>query len=359
MSPSFAGEPGKQTDQPKSVTAYCEPWSVRAGETVTLHASSLKPDYAALSLVRLSCGDRSSTGPGFAEEQVETKLPGTVQLDKQPLTPGSFAEVAAIDLVASQKIRLTFSTLLTRVKEPQTLATVVGTAPSGPFSFMVLLGEDGLLRATVGSTELVLRSRPLANRRWYDIEVELALEAGQITGTVTTPPSASPGRDLIETNEGSVSVAAELPAVTVESLFLASEGTRGDLDGRVARPRLELDDIAMSWDLGQDMAGRAMIDASSYHRHGEFHQLPTRAVTGPTWDGSHQRWTDDPSQWAAVHFHKDDLYDAGWTETADRAAARRSAERHLRLPAAAGEPRRPGPVLRAARSRAAPPTCAC
>ena len=63
------------------------------------------------------------------------------------------------------------------------------------------------------------------------------------------------------------------------------------------------------------MGGRTIVDTSSSQRHGIVHQLPTRAVTGPTFDGTHQRWTDDPSQWDAIHFHKGDMYDAGWPIT--------------------------------------------
>ena len=91
---------------------------------------------------------------------------------------------------------------------------------------------------------------------------------------------------------------------------------RGDFDGRIANPSLGFDDDVLCWDLSREMDGRSIIDTSSLRRHGRLHQLPTRAVTGPTWDGTHQRWTDNPSQWDAIHFHKDDLYDAQWGETA-------------------------------------------
>ncbi|MEZ5232928.1 MAG: DUF6605 domain-containing protein [Acidimicrobiales bacterium] len=37
-----------------------------------------------------------------------------------------------------------------------------------------------------------------------------------------------------------------------------------------------------------------------------------RAVTGSRWDGTTQRWSDAPGQYAAIHFHRDDLTDAGW-----------------------------------------------
>ena len=43
--------------------------------------------------------------------------------------------------------------------------------------------------------------------------------------------------------------------------------------------------------------------------------MPTRAVTGANWDGSSDRWTETPSQYGAIHFHADDMADAGWQPT--------------------------------------------
>ncbi|HWK44405.1 MAG TPA: N,N-dimethylformamidase beta subunit family domain-containing protein, partial [Stellaceae bacterium] len=40
--------------------------------------------------------------------------------------------------------------------------------------------------------------------------------------------------------------------------------------------------------------------------------LPTRAMTGSNWRGDVHRWTEDPSQYGAIHFHDDDVGDAGW-----------------------------------------------
>ena len=63
MASLLAGQPtpdDETSDDGKVVTAYCEPWSVRVGEVVTLRASSHRPCDATLSLVRISCGDPTS-----------------------------------------------------------------------------------------------------------------------------------------------------------------------------------------------------------------------------------------------------------------------------------------------------------
>ena len=40
--------------------------------------------------------------------------------------------------------------------------------------------------------------------------------------------------------------------------------------------------------------------------------LPTRAVTGPSWSGSVLNWTERRNEYDAIHFHEDDLLDCNW-----------------------------------------------
>ncbi|WP_204308944.1 N,N-dimethylformamidase beta subunit family domain-containing protein, partial [Klebsiella oxytoca] len=53
-------------------------------------------------------------------------------------------------------------------------------------------------------------------------------------------------------------------------------------------------------------------DIGPHGRHGRCVNLPTRAMTGSRWTGAFHRWTEAPGEWAAIHFHDDDIGDAGW-----------------------------------------------
>ena len=301
----------------KVVTGYCEPWSLRAGQTVVYHASSEQPGPGTLSLVRISCGDPTSAGPGFAEEVVAADLPETVDVPHQPLRPGSYGTVDLSGLRATSRLAFRCHVLATRPQEHQVVASLLGSTLQATLEL-----DEGVLHLRVGGTELVLRPEPLANRRWYQVEVELDLAAGQGRGRVSTADSVSPARDLLEPPTRPVEGPLAIGPEPVELDQLVFGGTAdhaadgGAYDGRIAAPALTIDSTELWWDLAQDMAGRAIVDGSGRHRHGQLHQLPARGVTGPTWDGTIQRWTDDPTQWDAVHFHKDDLYDAGWAATA-------------------------------------------
>ena len=301
----------------KLITGYCEPWSVRAGEPLVLRASSHAPGPAELSLVRISCGDPTKAGPGFAEIEVASDLPSSVELVDQPLLPGSYGTVDLSGLAATASLGFSLDVLLTLPDEAQTIMTI-GDADGR--AVVQLSASDGVVVIRVGETELIVRPRPVASHRWYTVHCNLDLATGTVQASLTTEPSASPGRDLFESDSAETSATIDLTSVSLGQLVLGGRVDNGravgDFDGRIGRPSLLVDDDRMNWQLHQDMAGRSIVDAGPLERHGEFHQLPTRAITGSTWDGTEQRWTHSPDQWNAVHFHKDDLYDAGWTETA-------------------------------------------
>ncbi len=300
----------------KMITGYCSTWSLRAGESIGLMASSHVPCEAKLSLVRLHCGDPTRTGPGFNEEPVlhsqlpEGGHPVTISLAEQPLRPGSYGTVDLDGLAITEFIALRFSLLATRPEEPQTILTLTGDS-----LVLQIRMEDGLLRVKAGATDLALRPMALEADRWYHVELACNLAEGTLIGNAVTDPSASPGRDLLQPNGDPVRGPLAVGASMLGSLILGGDSDGGNFDGRIARPKLVADSVELEWDLAQEMDGPTMVETGGRHRHGVLHQLPTRAITGPDWDGSQQRWTDEPHHWDAVHFHKDDLYDAGWSET--------------------------------------------
>ncbi len=300
----------------KTVTSYCEPLSLRAGESIHLMASSHKPGPAQLDLVRIICGDPTRSGPGFQEVEIPSELPTEVILDEQPLLPGSYGEIDLSGLSATRYIKVKVHLFATRPDQDQTVLSVTGE--SGPM--LALAVSNGHLVARVEETELPLREQPLQAERWYQVEVNADLtDAGIVTGTLTAQPTRSPGQDVFERfvpHTASTQI-SKAPAGSLRCCLLAASLDGEHFDGRLARPVLTVDDVTLEWDFSKDMSGRQIVDISGNERHGLLHQLPARAVTGPDWDGSHQAWTAKPAHYDAVHFHSDDLYDAGWPTTAD------------------------------------------
>ncbi len=300
----------------KTLISYCEPLSLRAGESIHLMASSHKPGPAQLDLVRIICGDPTRSGPGFQEAEIPSELPTEVMLHEQPLLPGSYGEIDLSGLSATRYIKVKVHLFATRPGLDQTLLSVVSNAGL----MLALAMSNGHLIARVGETELSLREQPLQAKRWYQVEVDADLtDAGIVTGTLTPQPTRSPGQDVFERFEPHTARTqiSKAQAEPLQRCLLAASPDGDHFDGRLARLVLTVDDVTLEWDFSKDMSGRQIVDISGNERHGLLHQLPARAVTGPGWDGSHQAWTVKPTHYDAVHFHSDDLYDAGWPTTAE------------------------------------------
>ena len=161
-----------------------------------------------------------------------------------------------------------------------------------------------------------VRPTPIEPGRWYRVEVALDVAAQTATVGVVGLPSRSPGRDLMEP-DGPAEVTVPVAWDGSLGQLLLGRGPAGDhFDGRLGELALDVDGTTRRWDLSRRMDTRAIVEVGGLGPDGVLHQLPTRGVTGPRWDGSVQAWTVDPAHYDAVHFHTDDLYDAGWPATA-------------------------------------------
>lgn len=292
----------------KLVTGYCEPLSVRAGEQVQWFGSSHAATNGVLDVVRLECGDPTRSGPGFLEHPLENHLAVDIELTEQPLIPGSFAETT-LPADNPRRVALRFWFQPTLLKRDGVIASLRSTTGA-----IEIANRGEYLYAQVGSTELLLRDRSLERNRWYFLDLDFDLGEGRLTATVAAPRSPSPARDLLQAGEDSNEW--DVADVTFdEVLFRLAAGVDGARwDGRIADPELVLDGESYRWSFVDDMES-STVASENGNADLTLHQLPTRAVTGPHWTGDHQRWSDDPHQWNAIHFHHDDLYDAGWHPT--------------------------------------------
>ncbi|MEZ5666002.1 MAG: DUF6605 domain-containing protein [Alphaproteobacteria bacterium] len=74
-------------------------------------------------------------------------------------------------------------------------------------------------------------------------------------------------------------------------------------------------DVLARWDLSQDIGGVSVVDAGPHGCHGRTHNRPTRGVTGPHWTSGSPGFADAAREYDAIHFHDDDVADAGWRES--------------------------------------------
>ncbi|MFI5019700.1 MAG: N,N-dimethylformamidase, partial [Dongiales bacterium] len=93
----------------------------------------------------------------------------------------------------------------------------------------------------------------------------------------------------------------EAPCLVAEALAPA------DLAALLDRPR----DFPLlaAWDFAREIETVVIRDVGGRGLHGRAVNLPARGVTGHRWAGRSLSWREAPADYAAIHFHEDDLYD--------------------------------------------------
>src|SRR2546422_2649997 len=165
------------------------------------------------------------------------------------------------------------------------------------------------------------RARPLTAGRWYHVAASVDLAAGTVTLRQTPLADHAPCR----AQPVPVPAATRAAPAPAGDFFIGAarkaveDGrlrTTWHFNGKIDRPSLLAGEHPIGlWDFAADIATDRVTDRSPNHLHGRTVNAPKRAVTGHNWDGSEMDWRRAPHQYGAIHFHDDDLYDAGWRPT--------------------------------------------
>ncbi|WP_159998356.1 N,N-dimethylformamidase beta subunit family domain-containing protein [Roseomonas sp. 18066] len=306
------------------VTGYVDRWSVRPGETIRFMISSRGAQPYRARLARIFCGDPNPKGPGYRERAMPCGIEGAHAGAEQPVRPGSRGFVPRLDLATSFSVALTLKPTLLDEAAPQTLLQWQGLSAS-----LHLWIEGRQLRAELASPAGVTRAvlgRALAEG-WQDLALARDAAAGVLTlASRPRPDSYGPAPRI-------AAVETSCPAASLGQgqLMLAASLQRDlSFSGRLERPTVydgawpvaALLDAqaggaapiapAALWDFSEGIGTDRITDRGPNGFHGTLENLPTRAVTGAAWSGRHHRWTEAPAEYAAIHFHADDVGDLGW-----------------------------------------------
>ena len=327
------------------ILGYPDRLAVRPGETIAFKVSceAGAPSYLA-EIVRLICGDDRPDGPGFKEEliadaAVNGRYPGRIQ----PVDCGSYAKVDATPAlnVRSFTLAALIWPTLPGTGEQTILGRWLGTADGGE-GYALALDASGRLCLRLGSSGRHWRltaERAVDERRWYRIiasfdaasrECMLHIEPIE---PVWNDPAFHPVHAVAPFAPASLeavpfTLAAHLVPAPTSGFFGA-----GHYNGKLEAPRLlsraigpqHIDRIVASpllqpaesalvaaWDFSIGIPTVTLSDIGPNHLDATCVNLPTRGMTGHNWTGEVDGWTSAPEQYAAIHFHEDDLYDCRW-----------------------------------------------
>lgn len=319
------------------MVGYTNRFSVRVGEALEFKVSCRSSSYDA-QFVRLRHGDLDPDGPGFRADPVLTDADGSYPGRHQRIQLGSYVVVDDPGTIAELDAFTLTSWVFPTTRGAEPCGLVAQWSGERAPGFRMLLDTEGCLELHVANgthADVVRLNQALPLSAWSFVAASVDGRAGQarLAHYGACVGAAEPAWHSTEA-EVHTSIARRGPVLIAASHLAGpsdAAGALGCFTGKVARPQvfgtaLDPDTIAAvcvhgrapqhqpvaAWDFAREIATDTIVDASGSALHGRAVNMPMRAVTGPGWTGREVDFRAAPDEYDAIHFHDDDLDDAGW-----------------------------------------------
>ena len=320
------------------ILGYPDRYSVAPGETVNFMVSLEEGAAFEASLVQVIHGDANPEGPGLKLLPIASAIDGQHRGVRQRIDAGSYMIVDDFPPLLDGGAFTLFASVWPTLPRTgwQTLAAQWDARAQA--GFIIGLEDHGHLALRLGdgsgTIETVRLRAPMLERKWYALCVSLDPAGG--SARLAQRPLVT---DAFVADAADQTIRLPLTAAAVAApLHLAgapqADGTVGEhYDGKIDSPVIlrgghpperhesllarrhapaSQPKIIAAWDFSQAIPTTRAVDASAHGHDGRLVNLPARGMKGWNWTGEAHRWTERPEEYGAIHFHHDDLYDAGW-----------------------------------------------
>ncbi|KAI4240624.1 MAG: hypothetical protein LQ352_007593 [Teloschistes flavicans] len=314
------------------IVGYVDPLISYSGDKPAVKVSCSRKHFTS-KVFRLGAGYEHPNAPPVSHQLVHEIPEQTHGGVPQFTRIGSFARVSSwhdIDLDTVDEISFSFAfqaTLPSGAGHKQVLFSSMDFERGTGFE--CTLDEDSKLFFRTGSPKGVQQIKfppVIARHRWYDLRLVVKPCSGIMTLNLSGTPRDI-GEDLWRydnrfdfklirpaciASTKPLTIAGDSRDIGPSAQPITSSTFNGKLDGFKIQTQSKgkihtVLDFDFSLDIPTDI-----IRGKSHDIHGITINGPSRAVTGHDWDASQTDWTKASYGYGAIHFHDDDLDDAGW-----------------------------------------------
>lgn len=279
---------------------YADRLSARPGDEIAFKVSSLGASPFTARLARSISADPNPAGQGIVETDAsaffETRSVPSVE---RPFFPGSYG-IASSDVTAPSGAVVALSAIVFPTQSTDHCQSIISVRDVD-----LHLDSSGSVSISIGD-QTTSTATPLELRNWYQIEVRI--DAGSVN--VIQRALGYRNVDLVQA-QGELTAKMSLSGTPIVGARLEDGQVTQHFNGKIESPAISVDGkVLCAWDFSKGISSttaHAVVGPSL-----ELINFPTRAVTSSAWDGSEMNWNHRPEQYAAIHFHQDDIYDFGW-----------------------------------------------
>ena len=316
------------------LTGYADRLSVRPGETIRFHLANATGAEVEAKLVRVVCADANPAGPGVLVEPLRTTPAAVAAAGEERVPRGSYARIEGVGRCFGAG-GFSFTCLVhpTRLAGARQ-AIVSRTGDAAGSGFTLAIDEQDRLCASIGDGEamrdVAVVPRPLTEQSWQAVWLVVDTGAGEVRIGWTATSSR-----LGETPSPHVAraplPAGAVPAADAPMLLAATNHPLPacHFNGKLEAPAVfdrpltggEIDTFtgggtvpgaSACWDFSRGVGSSRIEDAGPHGLHGSLVNVPACGMTGSQWTGREMCWRHAPREYAAIHFHEDDVEDCGW-----------------------------------------------
>lgn len=312
--------------KPISICGYTQRKSVTTGQNISFKVSVAGDKPYVADLVRIIAGDPNPESTGIIVEKLSSNFEGRYSGVYQPTHPGSFGVVECReDIHLPVVFCIGVNIWPTRELSTEQSIMVIADREKQPIASLSVIDRilTGKLHNPDGRPIEVCASIPLKTRRWYQVKLVVDTENGSVN---IEQSACQPCFPLTLDDHSELKIGKLLIPEFRYVQFASAHAARAtsSFNGKLEKPFIfrgpepensSAAELIACWDFSQEMHSQVIRDTGPNQLDGRLVNAPMRAMTGSNWDATVHCWTHAPDQYGAIHFHDDDLSDAGWEDS--------------------------------------------